>query len=160
MVYNDASIIYNQSPGASRWARARVHQRRSRIDYRHDAQSRPDRIDDAVAAAGPPAPRPRLMDAVERVLRGDTAGILGRLGRRVELALERLRAHDHANDPAGRESLLWDAARAVWLYFVQREVCGLRSHDDAIEVYGIPREVLVRVGGAPPPTSPAEEARS
>ena len=61
--------------------------------------------------------------------------------------------------PAGRETLLWECARAVWLYFVQREACGLRSHDHPIEVYGIPREVLVRVGGAPPSTAPTWEAR-
>ena len=48
------------------------------------------------------------MDAVERVLRGETAGNLGR-------------------------------------------------HDHAIEVYGIPREVLVRVGGAPPSMAPTQE---
>ena len=90
------------------------------------------------------------MDAVERVLRGDTAGHLGRMGRRVELTLARLRSADAEMDVEERERLLHDCADAVWHYFVQREACGLRNHDHAIVVFDIPRAVLARVGGAPP----------
>jgi hypothetical protein len=38
------------------------------------------------------------------------------------------------------------AADAVWKYLVQREACGARRHDEAISTYGIPREVLMRLG--------------
>lgn len=38
------------------------------------------------------------------------------------------------------------AADAVHAYFIQREFCGLRRHDGVIREYGIPREVLVRLG--------------
>ena len=35
---------------------------------------------------------------------------------------------------------------AVYAYFIQRELCGLRRHDEIIRDYAIPREVLVRLG--------------
>ena len=40
------------------------------------------------------------------------------------------------------------AARAVHHYFIQRELSGLRRHDDAIRDLAIPREVLVRLGAS------------
>lgn len=88
--------------------------------------------------------------ALQRELAGEGASALGRLGRAVEAALDRLRAHDGDADPARREALLYECADAVWLYLVQREVCGLRGHAAVIEAYAIPREVLARVGGAAP----------
>ena len=45
-----------------------------------------------------------------------------------------------------RAALVRAAAEAVYAYFVQRELCGLRRHDDVIREYGIPREVLVQAG--------------
>ena len=38
------------------------------------------------------------------------------------------------------------AGEALWLYFVQREACGLMRHDAAIEAYAIPASVLAKVG--------------
>ena len=49
-------------------------------------------------------------------------------------------------EAAERRLLVKQTADAVWAYFIQRELCGLRRHDDAIREYGIPREVLVRLG--------------
>jgi hypothetical protein len=46
--------------------------------------------------------------------------------------------------------LVKGAARAVWKYFVQREACGMRDHREAIRLYGIPGEVLVRLGAIEP----------
>ena len=43
-------------------------------------------------------------------------------------------------------SLLDDAADKVWAFFIQREICGLRSQKDAIRRYGIPPEVMARLG--------------
>lgn len=74
----------------------------------------------------------------------EKAASLGRAGQMVGISLARLNAFEGA--PADRVPLLKDAADAVWAYFIQRELCGLRRHDDAIQTYGIPREVLVRLG--------------
>lgn len=80
-------------------------------------------------------------------LAGETAAALGRTGRDVEKALAALKAGDENGvDPEARALLVKNAADAVWRYFVQREVTGLRSHKDAIAHYGIPKEVLNRVG--------------
>ena len=38
------------------------------------------------------------------------------------------------------------AAREVWAFLVQRELCGLRDQKEIIRFYGIPPEVLVRLG--------------
>lgn len=69
---------------------------------------------------------------------------LGRAGRRVEDALARLRAH--AADDEARRELLRAASDAVWCFFVQREAMGLRDRAAVVAQYGIPREVLVRLG--------------
>jgi hypothetical protein len=92
------------------------------------------------------------MEAVRRELMGESAAALGRIGRRVVATLAELRAHGEgkAADPAGREVALYACAEAVWLYFVQREVCGLTNHDGVIAAYEIPREVLARVGASRP----------
>ncbi len=76
------------------------------------------------------------------------AQTLGDLGRQVEAALERLRAHDPAGpDGAARLSvLLDDAADRVWSLMIQRELCGLRHWEAVVKAYGIPREVLNRMG--------------
>ena len=53
---------------------------------------------------------------------------------------------DAATTPDRREQLLNDAADAVWAFFIQREICGLRSNRDAVQRYGIPKEVMARLG--------------
>lgn len=45
-----------------------------------------------------------------------------------------------------RPQTLVDAQQAVWAYFVQRELCGFRQHDDVIVGLSIPREVLNGLG--------------
>lgn len=79
----------------------------------------------------------------------EQAYALGRAGRRVETALAALRAFDADEGAAGeRAALVKDAATAVWYYFIHREVCGIRNQKPAIEHYGIPREVLMRLGAS------------
>ena len=39
-----------------------------------------------------------------------------------------------------------EAAHQVWAFFVQRELCGLRDQKEIIRFYGIPQEVLARLG--------------
>jgi hypothetical protein len=74
----------------------------------------------------------------------EMATTLGNAGRKVEAIMARL--HAHQGDAGERVALVRTAAEAVYASFVQRELCGLRRHDDVIREYGIPREVLVRLG--------------
>ncbi len=78
------------------------------------------------------------------------AQTLGDLGAQVERALAALRASD-AEAPvrdkkAQRCDLLDEAAERVWAFMVQREICGLRHWDAVVKDYGIPGEVLSRLG--------------
>lgn len=73
----------------------------------------------------------------------EQAAALGRQGARLEKALAALAAHEGAD---GRAARLADAADAAWCFFIQREVMGLRDRAAVIAQYGIPREVLNRIG--------------
>ena len=83
---------------------------------------------------------------LQRAIAGETAANLGRLGRSVERALARLRAAPESV----REEAEYACAEAVWLYFVQREACGLARHDAVVEAYAIPASVLAKVGARRP----------
>lgn len=84
---------------------------------------------------------------IEAEVLGEKASSLGHHGRQVEKAMAELNSFDATGSSAEQRLVLVKAAaRAVWKYFVQREACGLRDHKDAIRVYGIPGEVLVRLG--------------
>ena len=80
------------------------------------------------------------------------AQTLGFLGTRVEHALASLRALDAgAHGPereADRSALLDEAAERVWALMIQRELCGLGYWETVVKEYGIPREVLNRLGRA------------
>jgi len=80
----------------------------------------------------------------------EQASSLGSAGRRVEATLSRLQDFD-SGKLAGvtRDTLLSQAAYAVWSFFVQRELMGLRHQAEVIRQYGIPKDVLVRVGQSP-----------
>ncbi len=85
-------------------------------------------------------------NVLEHELLAEKAAALGRSGERVAETLAKLRAH--RGDAEERRRLVKAAADAVYGYFIQRELCGFRRHDDVIRDYGIPREVLVRLGAA------------
>ena len=74
----------------------------------------------------------------------EQAASLGRQGDRLERALAALSAH--TGDAEGRAALVREAADAAWCFFIQREVMGLRDRTAVIAQYGIPREVLNRIG--------------
>jgi hypothetical protein len=74
----------------------------------------------------------------------EMASALGRAGDKVEQTLARLRASERG--APDRIVLLKDAVEAVYAYFIQRELCGMRRHHDVIREYQIPNEVLVRLG--------------
>lgn len=85
--------------------------------------------------------------SIESEVLAEKASSLGHHGRQVEKAMAALAAFDAApGEPDRRLTLIKAAAREVWKFFVQREACGLRDHRDAIQLYGIPPEVLGRLG--------------
>jgi hypothetical protein len=83
-------------------------------------------------------------DALGYEILAEKAASLGRAGDRAETCLRLLK--EYQDDASGRAALVREAADAVYAYFIQRELCGLRRHDDVIREYGIPKEVLVRLG--------------
>jgi hypothetical protein len=77
------------------------------------------------------------------------AETLGHMGQRVEQALARLRAFqatEPPGDPERLSSLLDEAAERAWALMIQREISGLRHWEAVVKAYGIPREVLNRMG--------------
>ncbi len=94
-----------------------------------------------------PASMPQTgVATLDHELAEERAVSLGRAGEAVEKAIAALSQAGAAAET--RPALLKAAARAVHAYFIQRELCGLRRHDDAIALYGIPREVLARLGAS------------
>jgi len=89
-----------------------------------------------------------LFNPLEVEILGEKASSLGHRGRQVEQAMAALRSFDARPDgkPDARHELVRAAAGEVWAYFVQRELCGMRDHREVIAFYGIPPEVLVRLG--------------
>jgi len=87
------------------------------------------------------------------------AQTLGTLSRQVEQALAALRAFDAeaggVDRGVRRSALLDEAADRVWAFMIQRELCGLRSWEAVVKDYGIPREVLNRVGQIRPKAAKA-----
>jgi hypothetical protein len=80
--------------------------------------------------------------ALQGEIAQEQAAALGRMGRKAEAALAALKAHEGE----GRAEVLKKAADAVWCFFVQREVMGLRDRAQIVADYQIPREVMVRLG--------------
>ena len=98
-------------------------------------------------------------DVLEADIVAEKASSLGHHGRLVEQAMAALRAFDAmpGGDPEHRTALLRRAARDVWAFFVQRELCGLRDQKQIIRDYGIPGEVLVRLGASETLRAPAQK---
>ncbi|ARM90585.1 hypothetical protein RHEC894_PA00011 (plasmid) [Rhizobium sp. CIAT894] len=86
-------------------------------------------------------------NVLEYELMSERADALGRHGLKVEAALAGLKAWTPERQSAEeREKLLNEASDAVWAFFIQREMCGLRNNRDAVQRYGIPNEVIARLG--------------
>lgn len=84
---------------------------------------------------------------IESEVLAEKASSLGYHGRQVEKAMAALRAFDAAPGSGDERLILVKAAaRDVWKFFVQREACWMRDQRDAIRHYGIPPEVLARLG--------------
>ena len=98
-------------------------------------------------ALAPSFSRDTGLGILEYELMSERADALGRHGLKVEKALAALAGRVAAGCTAEeREALLDDAADKVWAFFIQREMCGLRSQKDAVRRYGIPPEVMARLG--------------
>lgn len=77
----------------------------------------------------------------------EKASSLGHHGRLVEKALAALREHDATEGAAElRPALVRAAAREVWAFLVQRELCGLRDQKEIVRHYAIPPEVMAKLG--------------
>ena len=93
----------------------------------------------------------------------EQASALGRLGRALEAALADLQAFDAAHarpdgvfkagaspgDRAARHALVATAGRALWMFVVQREACGLRETRSLMRDYRVPMEVQDLMGVFP-----------
>lgn len=98
-------------------------------------------------ALAPSFTRETGLNILEYELMSERADSLGRHGLKVENALALLAERLAGGcDGMEREELLNDAADKVWAFFIQREMCGLRSQKDAIRRYAIPPEVIARLG--------------
>ncbi|ABR62278.1 hypothetical protein GOL30_27345 [Sinorhizobium medicae] len=87
------------------------------------------------------------VNVLEYELMAERADALGHHGLKVEKAIAALNGFDHdRHGQSERERLLDEAADAVWAFFIQREICGLRDARDAVHRYGIPKEVMARLG--------------
>lgn len=87
---------------------------------------------------------------LEAEILAEMAASLGRAGRALEKALVQLSLHEAAcrGDEAEeqRQLLLQIAADAAWALLIQYELSGLSSQTQLVKRYGIPPDVLVRVG--------------
>ena len=86
---------------------------------------------------------------LEAQIAEEKAAALGRSGRRLRAALDRLARFEsgtargrsaHAGDRA-RAELVAQAGEAYWSYIVQREALGLIHNESVVDEYGIPPEV-------------------
>ena len=86
--------------------------------------------------------------ALEYEIAEERASALARLGQRLEAALTALAACPRTanSDREIRDGLVEKAGYALWLFVVQREACGLNKIDHVIKVYGVPNEVVARMG--------------
>ncbi|MDN5927250.1 MAG: hypothetical protein L0I29_09260 [Hyphomicrobiales bacterium] len=90
------------------------------------------------------APGQTGVDVLDYELRAEKAASLGRAGYYAERHLDLLRTYQ--GDAEGRALLLRKTTEAVYAWFIQRELCGLRRHESLIREYAIPGEVLARLG--------------
>ncbi len=90
------------------------------------------------------APGETGVDVLDYEILAEKAASLGRAGFYAERYLKSLR--DYEGDAEGRAALVKKTADAVYAWFIQRELCGMRRHDSLIREYSIPKEVLVRLG--------------
>ena len=88
-----------------------------------------------------------LMDAFAYEARQEAATALGHVGRKLEEALADLKRHDETPGAnTDRDELVQRAADRAQALIIQREAFGLYASRDIQNFYGIPREVMLRMG--------------
>lgn len=96
----------------------------------------------------------QLPSALDREIAAEKAAALGRSGRRLRAALDKLRKFESGapsrrrgtTEAVTRAELLAQAGEAYWGYIVQREALGLYHNESVVEEFGIPAEVRRRMG--------------
>lgn len=86
------------------------------------------------------------LNLLETQMLAEQASSLGRLGHDVEKALAALNATSAPQGSEDHEALTNAAAKAVWYFSIQRDVCGLHDHEAFIQHYKVPATVLARLG--------------
>ena len=102
---------------------------------------------------------PGNVDLLNYEIVQEKAATLSRIGKRLQAALDELKAFDAAHEHAAasdadrgrREELVAAVGEALWYYVIQREVCGLRDSEAVMRHLGVPREVRLRMGYVPRP---------
>jgi len=92
-----------------------------------------------------PGPEGGLAEFNREIL-AEKAAALGRTGKAIERALTALA---ECTDPEARDALVQAAADAVQGLIIQRELTGLRNNRALIADFGVPREVVLRIGVRP-----------
>jgi hypothetical protein len=90
-----------------------------------------------------------VLRAVDAEIIEEQAASLARAARRLEKALDALRAFDAGAPPPRRRgepkpdrpTLLNEAREALWFLIVQREACGFRKPEEVLAAYAIPTEI-------------------
>ena len=89
------------------------------------------------------------LESVEKEIAGEKAAALGRSGRKLRTALDKLRSYDEGGSvprrsretSSAREKLVEVAGEALWSYVVQREAIGLIDADYVRREYDVPPDV-------------------
>jgi hypothetical protein len=112
------------------------------------------------------APANTPLDVLEYELVQEQAAALGRMGRALEVALAKLRDFDtayprtdaSASECQARRTLVTEAGKALWMFVVQREACGLRDSRTVLRDYDVPGEVVL-CSGCPEPVTLQRQRR-
>ena len=83
--------------------------------------------------------------SLEAEIMAEKAAALGRGGEAVAKALDAWRAAEGAE----RTALAYAAAEAVQSLFIQRELMGMRSHAEVVRQFGVPPEIVSKIGARP-----------
>lgn len=86
------------------------------------------------------------LGVLQHEIAAEQASSLGRAARRLEAALAAL----DAGAEAERDRLAAEAGDALWHLVVQREAIGLRTTEQLMRDYRVPKAVYLRMGLLPP----------
>jgi hypothetical protein len=104
------------------------------------------------------------LESIEKEIAGEKAAALGRGGRNLKAALDKLQRFDEdaaaggrrGHVPAARAELVEGAGEALWAYIVQREAVGLVDAEYIRKEYNVPADVWMHMS---PKMEQAEQER-